>query len=162
MKWDHLCSESMPILNFKHSACVLELHTYVLKQQIIGRNILCFNNSTLLLFICVDLVRDPVQNLSAAVNQYNPSVTLNWEPPGNVRDAEELAEYHIRFKPFGDKDYVETTVTGSTTKTVLTRDSGLVPLKNYHFQVRAQSGCCKGEWKEVTSFYGKHCTCFTV
>jgi len=109
-----------------------------------------------------DLVPDPVQNLSAAVNKYNPSVTLNWEPPGNVRDAEELAEYHIRFKPFGDKDYIETIVTGSATNTVLTRDSKLVPLKNYHFQARAQSGCCKGEWKEVTSFYGKHCTYFTV
>ena len=82
--------------------------------------------------------------------------------PGNIQHVEELTEYHIRFKPFGSNEYVEESVSGSTTKAVLTRGSGLVPLKNYHFQVRAQSGYCKGEWKEVTSLYGKHCTCFTV
>ena len=108
------------------------------------------------------MVPDPVQSLSVAVNKDIPSVTLNWEPPGNVQGVEELTKYHIRYKPFGDKDYVETTVTGSTTSIDLSHGSGLVPLKNYHFQVCAQSGCCKGEWKEVTAFYGKHCPHLTV
>jgi len=109
-----------------------------------------------------DLIPDPVQSLSVAVNKDIPSVTLNWEPPGNVQGFEELTKYHIRYKPFGDKDYVETTVTGSTTSIDLSHGSGLVPLKNYHFQVCAQSCCCKGEWKEVTAFYGKYCPHLTV
>ena len=108
------------------------------------------------LFTCADLVPDPVQSLSTAVNSDIPSVTLSWMRPGNVQVVEELTEYHIRFKPFGDEEYVEKTLSGSTTKVVLTRESGLVPLKNYHFQVRAQSGYCKGEWKEVTALYGNN------
>ena len=104
-----------------------------------------------------DLIPDPVQSLSAAVNEDTPSVTLSWRPPGNIQDVEELTGYHIRFKPFGSKEYVETTVTSSTSSVVLSRESGLVPLKNYNLQVRAQSGCCTGEWKEVTAFCGKHC-----
>ena len=109
-----------------------------------------------------DLVPDPVQSLSAAVNEDIPSVTLSWTPPGNVQGVEEVTEYHIRFKPFRDKSYIETTAIGTATSIVLTRGSGLVPLKNYLFQVRAQSGYCKGEWKEVTSFCSKHYVCSTV
>ena len=84
-------------------------------------------------------------------------MTLSWMRPGNVQVVEELTEYHIRFKPFGDDEYVEKTVSGSATSVVLTRESGLVPLKKYHFQVRAQSGYCMGDWKELTSSFGKHC-----
>jgi len=121
-----------------------------------------FNSSYPWLFICAALVPDPVQNLSATVDKDIPSVTLSWICPGNIQIVQELTEYHIHFKPCGNKEYFEKTVTGSTTSIVLTRGSGLVPLKDYHFQVCAQSNCYKGEWKEVTSFYGKHCVHSTV
>ena len=109
------------------------------------------------LFICAVLDPDPVQSLKVVVNEDIPSMTLSWMRPGNVQVVEELTEHRIRFKPFGDEEYVEKTVSGSTSSLVLTRESGLVPLINYHFQVCAQSGYCKGEWKELTSFFGKHC-----
>ena len=98
---------------------------------------------------------DPVRKLSAAVDEKIPSVTLSWKPPVNVLGAEELTGYWIRFNLLGSESYDDMTVSGATTSVVLTREfSQLVPLKHYHFQVKAQSARGEGEWDDVSAYYG--------
>ena len=97
----------------------------------------------------------PVRNLSADVDKSVPSVTLSWKPPGNVLDAKELTGYWIRFNLLGSESYGDMTVSGATTSVVFTRESSqLVPLKHYHFQVKAQSARGEGEWSDVSAYYG--------
>ena len=98
---------------------------------------------------------DPVRNLSVTVNENIPTVTLSWNPPANIQNTDELNEYHIDV--VGNcEGHNGTTFRVSTTYTsaVLTRESGLDPLENYHFQVCAQSGREEGERKHVSAFYG--------
>ena len=98
----------------------------------------------------------PVQNLSADVDKSVPSVTLSWKPPVNVQNADELTGYLIRFNLLGSENYDDMTVSGATTSVVFTRESSqLVPLKHYHFQVKAQSARGEGEWSDVSAYYGK-------
>ena len=83
-------------------------------------------------------------------------MTLSWNPPVNVQSADELTGYLIRFNLLGTENYDEMTVSGAMTSVVFTRESSqLVPLKHYHFQVKAQSACGEGEWSDVSAYYGK-------
>ena len=82
-------------------------------------------------------------------------MTLSWKPPVNILGAEELTGYWIRFNLLGSEDYNEMTVSSATTNIVFTRESSqLVPLKHYHFQVKAQCACGEGEWNDVSAYYG--------
>ena len=59
---------------------------------------------------------------------------------------------------FWDKEngcYNGSTVNGSTTTTVITRESGLRPLTNTTFEVRACNGeDVSQEWRTVSTFVG--------
>ena len=83
-----------------------------------------------------------------------PSVTLKWEPPGNEYAAD-VTGYQIRFWYKEKSCYNKMLVDGSTTTTVITRESGLRSLTETTFEVRACSGDDVGQkWRTATSFVG--------
>jgi len=102
----------------------------------------------------VGLNPDPVQTLKATVNPSVPSIELTWDPPTNASGSGDVTKYHICFKPDGIDSYDETTVDGSITSMVLTRDSGLVPQTTCEFGVRAQSADNIGEWERLSTYIG--------
>ena len=107
-----------------------------------------------LVYIATALIPDTVQNLTAAVDTYNPTVTLNWDPPANAAHAGYVTKYEIRFWD-NDGFHGEKVVNGSTTTTVITRKSGLRPLTTFTFKVRAYSGDnASQEWMVLSRFIG--------
>ena len=102
-------------------------------------------------FIHTALHPDPVQNLSAVVDANIPTVTLSWDPPINVQSADELTCYLIQVR--NNKNIICGHLKCSTTRQVLTRDSGLVLFMKYSFQVTAQSATHQGEYREVSAMY---------
>ena len=99
---------------------------------------------------------DPVQKLTATVDTHKPSVTLKWDPPANARYPGDVTKYQICFWDKEKGCYVESTVDGSTTTTVITRESGLRPLTTTTFEVRACSGDdVSPEWRTVSTFVGR-------
>ena len=102
-----------------------------------------------------DLTPDPVQNLTAAVDSHKPAVTLKWDPPANAGYPGDVTKYQVRFWDKEKKCYNEKTVNGSTTTTVITRESGLRPLTETTFKVRACSGDdVSPEWRTVSTLVG--------
>jgi len=92
--------------------------------------------------------------LSVTVDE---NVTLSWNPPVNIKNAEEVSEYQIRYKQIGGMLYNEMTVRDSCTASIdFTQNSGLVSSKNYRFEVRAQNDCGKGEWVKASAFCGMY------
>ena len=101
------------------------------------------------------LTPDTVQNLTAAVDSRKPSVTLKWDPPANAGHPGDVTKYQIRFWDKEKGCYNERTVDGSTTTTVITRESGLRPLTETTFVVRACSGDdVSQERRTVSRFVG--------
>ena len=89
------------------------------------------------------------------MDTHNPSVTLNWDPPANAADAGDVTKYEIRF--WAGVKFGETFVNGSTTTTVITRESGLRPLTRFTCNVRAYSGDDVGRvWRAVSTFVGTY------
>ena len=98
---------------------------------------------------------DPVQNLTAAVDSHKPCVTLKWDPPANARHAGDVTMYQICFWDKEKGCYNEKIVNGSTTTTIITRESGLRSLTETTFGVRACSGDdVSPEWRTVSAFVG--------
>ena len=98
---------------------------------------------------------DPIQNLTATVDTHKTSVTLNWDPPANARHAGDVTKYQIRFWNWAELKDIMKVVNGSTTNIVITRESGLRPLTQFTFEVRACSGdSVSQEWKPVSTFVG--------
>ena len=91
-----------------------------------------------LIYIFKALTPDRVPKLKAAVDPHKPSVTLNWDPPANA--AGYVTKYEICFQDNNSGFHGEKVVNGSTTTTVITRESGLRPLTTFTFGVRAYSG----------------------
>ena len=86
-----------------------------------------------------------------------PSLTLNWEPPGNIdfRNSDELTHYDIFFKPEGQQACTQMTVPRLSTTLTLTRKSGLVLDSVSQFSVRAQNRDQQaGEWTSVKQLIG--------
>ena len=108
--------------------------------------------------ISTALTPDPVQNLKATVDTHGPSVTLKWDPPGNASSEGDVTKYQVCFRGKENCCYIEKTVDGSTTITVITRESGFRPLTDTTFEVRA---CCHSgdavsrEWRTVSKFVGR-------
>ena len=99
---------------------------------------------------------DPVQKLTATVDTHRPSVTLKWDPPANAGYPGYITKYQIRFWDEEKGCYIESTVDGSATITVITRKTGLRPLTDTTFEVRACSGeDVSPEWRTVSAFVGK-------
>lgn len=99
---------------------------------------------------------DPVRDLSAGVDPTVPSITLSWDPPTNAINCEMVAayKYQIRISPVRVEQHIELTVDGSTTRVILTRELGLTPLTQYHFQVRPMAGDDAGDWRSVSAYFG--------
>ena len=87
-------------------------------------------------YVATALTPDPVENLTAVVDTHDPSVTLNWDPPANA--AGYVTKYELHDNDSGY--HGEEVVNGSTTFTVITRESGIRPLSAFTFKVRAHSG----------------------
>jgi len=103
------------------------------------------------------VVPGQVQNLKSTLDTNAPSLTLHWDKPSNVKAAEEVTAYDIRFRPAGSsrsKDYRNMTVDSPATSVLLTRENGLNPLTTYDFEVRAQNDYCEGEWSKVSKYIG--------
>jgi len=114
-----------------------------------------------LIYIATALTPDPVQNLTATVHvgTHKPSVTLNWDPPANA--AGYVTKYVIFIQDNNSGFYGEEVVNGSTTTTVIRRESGLIPLTTFTFKVRACSGDnASQEWTTVSRFIGIQ-VCYT-
>ena len=108
-----------------------------------------------LIYIATALTPDPVQNLTAAMATHEPSVTLNWDPPANGAYPGYVTKYIIRFWDNDSGHHGEEFVDGSTTTTVITRESGLRLLATFTFKVRAYSGDdASQEWRTVSRCTG--------
>ena len=84
------------------------------------------------------------------------SVTLKWDPPANAGHPGDVTKYQVHFWDKKKKCYNERTVKGSTTTTVITRESGLRPLTTSTFEMRACSGeDVSKEWRTVSTFVGR-------
>ena len=103
-----------------------------------------------------------VQDLCSSLNPIQPSVTLQWSPPGNCTRLGDVIRYHIRYKKkfdhVTDRYIVPSPVSDITWRKVLTCDgngnsSSLKPLTSYVFEVRAEGQNHQfGEWSEVECF----------
>ena len=99
-------------------------------------------------YVATALTPDSVQNLTADVNPHKPSVTLNWDPPANATGY--VTKYEINFQDNDSGFHGEDIVNGSTTFTVIRRESGLRPLSTFTFRVKAHSGDnASQEWRNV-------------
>jgi len=89
------------------------------------------------------------------VDTHDPSVTLNWYPPANAAYSGYVTKYEVHFQNHDSGFRGEKIVNGSTTTTVITRESGLRPLSTFTFKVRAYSGDdASQKWKTVSTFVG--------
>ena len=105
-------------------------------------------------FLFLGLVPGPVQDLAAAVDLHQPSLTLSWEKPNNIWNAREVAAYEIHFKS-SDADRYEERIEGCYTINVcFTRENGLEPLSTYVFKVRAKNQSGDGDWKTLSAHVG--------
>ena len=119
-----------------------------------------FNFDTHFIYIATALTPEPVRNLTATVDAHVPSVALNWDPPANAAHAGDVTKYEIHFQDNDSSFHGEEVVNGSTTTTIITRESGLRPLTTFTFNVRACSrgdvgNDVGGEWRAVSTFVGK-------
>ena len=100
------------------------------------------------------LIPRPV-NLSMDMNPHEPSLTLSWEKPDNIWNAKEMVAYDIHFKSSEMDEYEEMSEDCYATAFTFTRRSGLVPLTTYEFKIRARSEDGEGEWRTVSTIFGK-------
>ena len=102
-----------------------------------------------------DVTNNLIENLKATVDSHKPCVTLKWDQPANLRHPGDVTNYQVRFWDKERSCYNDKTVNGSTTTTVITRESGLRPLTETTFEVRACT-CddISQEWRTVTTFVG--------
>lgn len=57
-----------------------------------------------LLFSPPAFVPGPVQNLRSSLDTSQPSLTLNWDKPNNIKTTDDVM-YDVHFKPFKKKEY---------------------------------------------------------
>ena len=96
-----------------------------------------------------------VQNLTATLDPNKPCVILKWNPPVNARYPGDVTNYQVRFWDKERSCYNDKNVNGSANTTVITRESGLRPLTETTFKVRACSGdAVSPEWRTVSKFVG--------
>ena len=82
-------------------------------------------------------------------------MTLNWDPPTNATCTGYVTKYEIHFQDNNSGFHGELFVNGSTTTSVITRESGLRPLTTFTFKVRAYSGDdVSRKWRTVSTFVG--------
>ena len=108
-----------------------------------------------LLSFTVALTPDPVLYLTASLDRHKPAVTLNWDPPANAGYPGDITKYQVRFWDEEKGCYNESIVDGSSTTTIITRESGLRPFTETTFEVRACSGDdASQQWRTVSAFVG--------
>ena len=75
----------------------------------------------------------------------------------NCETDQDVTVYDVRFKPCASlekKDYCVMTVKAPARSLVLTRESGLKPLKNYELEVRARNAGYEGNWNGILEHIG--------
>ena len=85
------------------------------------------------------------------------SLILEWDRPMNCETGQDVTAYDIRFKPctcLEKKGYCMMTVKAPARNILLTRESGLKPLKNYEFEVRARNTGYEGNWSGILEHIG--------
>ena len=85
------------------------------------------------------------------------SLFLEWDRPMNCETVEDVTVYDVRFKPCASlekKDYCMMTVKAPARSILLTRESGLKPLKNYELEVRARNAGYEGNWNGILEHIG--------
>ena len=105
----------------------------------------------------LDLFPGEVQNLRAKMDTSTPSLILEWNKPSNCVTDQDVTSYDIRFRPSGSPDeegYCNVTVRAPATSIVLTRESGLTPLVEYQFEVRAKNPSYDGNWSSKSKYIG--------
>lgn len=105
----------------------------------------------------LDLFPGGVQNLRANRDTSIPSVMLEWDKPSNCETDQDVTSYDIRFRPSGSPDeegYCNMTVRAPATSIVLTRESGLTPLVDYEFEIRAKTPGYDGKWSSKSKYIG--------
>ena len=96
-----------------------------------------------------------MESLKATVDSHKPCVTLKWDPPANAGYPGDVTKYQVQFWVKERSCFNVKIVDGSTTTTVITRESGLRPLFDTTFAVRACSGDdVSQEWRTATIFVG--------
>ena len=85
------------------------------------------------------------------------SMFLEWDRPINCETGQDVTAYDVRFKQctsLDKKDYCMMTVKAPERNILLTRESGLKPLKIYKFEVRARNAGYEGNWSEISEYIG--------
>ena len=118
-----------------------------------------FKNTVVIVFSShfLDLFPGEVQNLRANMDTSTPSLILEWDKPLNCETDQDVTSYDIRFRPSGSPDeesYCNMTVRAPATSIVLTRESGLAPLVEYDFDVRAKNSGYDGNWSSKSKYIG--------
>ena len=111
----------------------------------------------------LDLLPAEVQNLRSTMDYSAGFLILEWDKPMNCETVQDVTAYDVRFKPCTSlerKDYHMMTVKATARNIVLTRESGLRPLKNYEFEVRARNAGYEGNWSGILEHIGMFlCVC---
>ena len=105
----------------------------------------------------LDLLPAEVQNLTPKMDPRTGFLTLEWDKPMNCETDQDVTVYDVRFKPCTNlerKDYQMMTVKATARNIILTRESGLKPLKNYQFEVRARNAGYEGDWSGTLEHIG--------
>ena len=118
-----------------------------------------FKNTVVIVFLShfLDLFPGEVQNLQAKMDTSTPSLILEWDKPSNCETDQDVTSYDIRFRPSGSPDEescCNMTVRAPATSIVLTRESGLTPLVDYEFEVRAKNPGYDGKWSSKSKYIG--------
>ena len=92
-----------------------------------------------------------------SVGGHKPSVMLNWDQPAHAGCATDVTEYRIQFWDEKEGCHNETSVDGSTTNIIITRELGLRTLTTTTFVVRAYCGDDVSEERRTTPIFVGMC-----
>ena len=107
-------------------------------------------------FLFIALAIQPVENLTAVVDEHTPSIILKWDRPSN---AGGVTAYDVRYQPSNSwwiTPYHRMTVTAPATSVLLARNSGLHLPAIYNFEVRARDANCEGQWSKISEYNGTY------
>lgn len=108
-------------------------------------------------------VPEAVQDLVLVQGQdcSKPSASLQWRPPANLLDSQDVSYYYIRISSkLSSQVLREIEVKGATTRLDFPGDEYLEPLHEYIFAVQAM-GCShvRGDWNMLDAVIGRASCC---
>ena len=94
-----------------------------------------------------------------SINGHVPSLMLCWEMPSNIKTAQEIQSYKVRFRPYLSQQYKELPPIDRHCRDITLGREQLKPLTTYDFEVKAVSSDGAGPWTAVTKHFCKHTVC---